>query len=100
MGGIRVKVHTFQSAGSGISMNAATTLLYENTIKFSAIVGKSVLRVSKGFVAMGATRKLGQVFTGYFTVANATTLLPLKYSISSTKSVVLFYFNELLPQLT
>lgn len=77
VGGIRVKVHNLQHA-----------LLYENTIKFSAVVGKSILRVSKSYVDMGATRMLEQTFTGFFNVANATTLLPLKYSITGTKNVV------------
>lgn len=81
VGGIRVKVHNLQH-----------NLLYENTMRFSAVVGKSILRVSKGFVDMGATRKLGQTFTGFFTVANATTMLPLKYSISASKNVVCFLF--------
>lgn len=82
VGGIRVKVHNLQH-----------TLLYENTIRFSAVVGKSLLRISKGFVDMGATRKLGQTFTSFFTVANATTLLPLKFAISATKNVVCVISN-------
>eukprot|EP00026_Physarum_polycephalum_P000546 Phypoly_transcript_00547.p1 GENE.Phypoly_transcript_00547~~Phypoly_transcript_00547.p1 ORF type:complete len:849 (+),score=185.30 Phypoly_transcript_00547:148-2547(+) len=78
VGGIRVKVHNLQH-----------TLLYENSMRFSAVVGKSLLRISKGFVDMGATRKLGQTFSSYFTVANASTLLPLKYALSATKNVKL-----------
>jgi hypothetical protein len=78
VGGIRAKVH-----------NLEHDLLYESTIKFTAVVGKSILRVSKSFIDMGATRKLGQSFTGAFSVSNLSTHLPLKYSINTSKNLKL-----------
>ena len=62
---------------------------YENTIRFTAVVGKSMLHVSKTFIDMGATRKLGLPFSASFSVANLTTRLPLKYSIVPSKDIKL-----------
>ncbi|KAF2076702.1 hypothetical protein CYY_002015 [Polysphondylium violaceum] len=78
VGGIRVKVQDLDH-----------NLLYENTIKFTSIVGKSILRVQKNLIDLGSTRKLGEMISSGFTISNLTTLLPVEYSIAHSKNLKL-----------
>ncbi|EGC35017.1 hypothetical protein DICPUDRAFT_79246 [Dictyostelium purpureum] len=78
IGGIRIKVH-----------DSDHNLLYENTIKFTSIVGKSILRVPKNLIDLGSTRKLGETISSSFTISNLSTLLPLNYQITHSKNLKL-----------
>ncbi|GAM18857.1 hypothetical protein SAMD00019534_020320 [Acytostelium subglobosum LB1] len=78
VGGIRVKVHDTEHHS-----------LYENTIKFTALVGKSIIRVGKTLIDLGSTRNIGDTVSGSFNIANVTTLLPLTYTITHSKNLKL-----------
>ncbi|EFA77121.1 hypothetical protein PPL_09876 [Heterostelium album PN500] len=78
VGGIRIKVHDTEHS-----------MLYENTIKFTAIVGKSIIRVGKTLIDLGSTSNLGEVVSGSFNISNLTTLLPLKYTMTPSKNLKL-----------
>lgn len=59
--------------------------LDELFVKFNAVVGRSILHSSVGFVDLGIVKKLDEVVTGYFTLSNRTTELPLDYKIIAPK---------------
>eukprot|EP01133_Synstelium_polycarpum_P011912 gene11912-13878_t len=78
VGGIRIKVQ-----------DTEYNVLFENTIKFTAIVGKSIIRVGKTLIDLGSTRSVGEAVGGSFNVANLTTLLPLQYTLTASKNLKL-----------
>ncbi|PRP80194.1 hypothetical protein PROFUN_12152, partial [Planoprotostelium fungivorum] len=70
IGGLRVKVRDVNRSP-----------LDELFVKFNAVVGKSILHVGSAFVDLGSVKRLDEPVTGYFTVYNRTTELPLEFRV-------------------
>jgi hypothetical protein len=56
-------------------------LVDEVFIKFSALVGRSILKVSAQFIDLGISRKIEEGIRSSFTLHNQTTSLPLLYEV-------------------
>lgn len=58
-------------------------LLGEETVRLTAIVGRSLLFVSSPIIDLGQTARLGLTHQGTFVLENRSSKLPLKFSITS-----------------
>jgi hypothetical protein len=74
VGGIRVEV---QSADAG--------KLVELTYKFTAVMTMSSVRLSTHSIDLGAAQKLGDEFTGTFSIENLTEHMPVDFEIVKPK---------------
>lgn len=73
-GGIRVKIHDKKR-------NLGNVFL-----KFKAIIGKSILQVTPNIINLGCSTQQNRVYQGKFELSNQNTLLPLRYTIDTTKA--------------
>ncbi|KAI9206366.1 uncharacterized protein BJ171DRAFT_29085 [Polychytrium aggregatum] len=76
IGGIRFSV--------SIKENQDLVNVMVQTVKFSAIIGQSILSVSESVIDLGSSFRLGSVFRGCFEVSNLSQALPLEYRVESS----------------
>ena len=59
----------------------------KETIKFSALIGQSILSVSEKVIRLGTTYKLDEVFTGSFSLYNHSTKLPASFKLECSDNI-------------
>ena len=76
------------SAPSAIPLTEGLFLTVTHTVKFTSIIGQSLLSVSDTVFDFGFTKDLSQTYTGTFYITNVTARLPLEYRIESLGSEI------------
>ncbi|KAJ3089439.1 hypothetical protein HK102_006398 [Quaeritorhiza haematococci] len=69
-----------------VGENSSLFHLSMQVVKFSSIIGQSLMRVTPAVVDLGWTTKVGGSFTGSFTVQNQCARMPLEYDVICTNS--------------
>ncbi|CAG8457039.1 15393_t:CDS:2, partial [Dentiscutata heterogama] len=59
------------------------------TVKFTSLIGRSVLSVSDSLVNLGSTTVVGETFYGSFTVRNMSSRLPLDYVVECSSGNII-----------
>ncbi|KAJ3179725.1 hypothetical protein HDU85_004724 [Gaertneriomyces sp. JEL0708] len=73
---------TAPTAEESTSGTEVLRVLTTYTLKFTAIIGMSMMQVSETFIDLGSTRTIAGVYSGYFYVHNLSRRLPLEFRIS------------------
>ncbi|CAG8445677.1 3690_t:CDS:10 [Ambispora leptoticha] len=59
------------------------------TVKFTSLIGQSVLSVSEKIITLGTTSTIGETFYGSFTLKNLSSHLPLDYLVESPSGSII-----------
>ncbi|KAI8335710.1 hypothetical protein BC941DRAFT_429143 [Chlamydoabsidia padenii] len=93
VGGIKFSIYTKDDGGRDTGdvlteeekkLDAATNLMWTQTVKFTSIIGQSHLQVSHQVINLGYTDLLHEEFYGAFTIQNKSGQLPLDYEVECT----------------
>lgn len=83
---IFMKQDSSQPINDEISNDEEFCLAFQQTVKFTSLIGQSNLEVSDKILNMGYTDVLGGEFYGYFTIKNMSGRLPLDYEVECSSS--------------
>ena len=72
-------------------------ILVKHTVKFSAVVGRSVMKISKKVIKLDSHAVVGKEFCASFIVRNQSTHLPLDFSVKAPPEVSLNTTEQILP---
>ncbi|KAJ3416131.1 hypothetical protein HDV05_003100 [Chytridiales sp. JEL 0842] len=93
IGGLRFMVHVRESLVTKSESSAQSTsqttsyfLLLTQTVKFSALIGMSLLSVNRSLIDLGTVKRLGEAFHGTFKISNRSGRLPLEYRLKSSSA--------------
>jgi hypothetical protein len=90
IGGLRFAVSVREGGRDLIEQDSATSmpptsfLLLTQTVKFSALIGMSLLSVSHSIIDLGTVMSKGESYSGSFIVTNSSGPLPIEYRLRSS----------------
>ncbi|ORZ29119.1 hypothetical protein BCR41DRAFT_382971 [Lobosporangium transversale] len=71
------------AASNSKEMEETLTQVFTQTVKFTSIIGRSILSVSDTLLNLGWTPEVGKPVYGSFTLQNMSSLLPLDFHVES-----------------
>ncbi|PKC72861.1 hypothetical protein RhiirA1_411279 [Rhizophagus irregularis] len=84
IGGIKFSVQVKESTYSSSAQETNEMELIEaitQTVKFTSLIGRSILSVSDKLISLGSTASIDETFHGSFTIRNMSSRLPLDYEV-------------------
>ena len=94
-GGIQLRATEWSSPSHTI--RHAAPAFTNVTVRFTALIGKCILKISKKVLKLGKLSKIGSVISGTLVLANLSTRFSLEYSITVPSSVMLSNCSGSLP---
>eukprot|EP00127_Corallochytrium_limacisporum_P000770 Clim_evm56s25 gene=Clim_evmTU56s25 len=88
VGGLRVELWALENSGDDpVQLVQSRNAIGEQSVKFKATIGVTVLSVRQHFLALGETQSLDTVFNGQITLANGSRHMPVNYIIEGPREL-------------